>query len=70
MVKKGDKVKILTGGDKGKTGNVLRVFRDENKVIVEGINISKIHKKKTSSKPGQIIEMAMPIHISNVAVVK
>ncbi len=70
MIKKGDKVKILAGKDKGKTGNVLRVLRAESRVVVEGINIAKVHKKKTASKAGAIIEMATPIHISNVALAK
>lgn len=66
MIKKGDKVKILVGKDKGKTGNVLKVLREENRVIVEGANISKVHKKKTGNKAGQIVDVPASIHISNV----
>lgn len=69
-IKKGDNVKVLTGGDKGKTGKVTQVLREANRVVVEGVNVRKIHQKKTASKPGSIIEVAMPINASNVAVVK
>lgn len=70
MVKKGEKVLILTGKDKGKTGSVLKVLKTENRVIVEGVNIAKVHKKKRGDKKGQIIEIPAPIHISNVKVAK
>jgi large subunit ribosomal protein L24 len=66
MIKKGDNVKVITGSSKGKSGKVLEVLRDEGRVIVEGVNIKKVHKKKTSSKPGQIVEIPMAINISNV----
>lgn len=65
-LKKGDKVIVLVGKDKGKTGSILKVLRAENKVVVEGINIAKVHKKKTSSKAGQIVEIPQAIHCSNV----
>lgn len=68
-IKKGDNVKVITGSDKGKTGKVMFVLRDVNRVVVEGVNIRKIHKKKPGSKPGQIIEMAGPINASNVKLV-
>ncbi len=68
-IKKGDNVKVITGSSKGKTGKVMFVLREENRVVVEGVNIRKIHKKKTGSKPGQIIEMAGPINASNVKLV-
>ena len=67
-IKKNDNVIVVTGGDKGKTGKVLKVFRTEGKVIVEGVNVRKVHKKKTSSKPGAIIEMSAPINASNVMI--
>ncbi len=67
MIKKGQKVKILIGDDKNKTGNVLKVFVKEQKVLVEGVNMKKKHiKPKSSDKKGEIIEVATPIHISNV----
>lgn len=70
MIKKGDKVIVLTGNDKGKKGSVLKVI-DKTKVIVEGVRLVKKHKKPTGrGDKGQIIETNLPIHISNVAVVK
>ena len=66
-----DKVKILAGKDKGKTGKVLRVFTSKDKVLVEGVNIVKRHVKPgTVSKEGGIISLERPIHVSNVAVVE
>jgi large subunit ribosomal protein L24 len=70
MIKKGQTVKILCGDDKGKTGTVVKVFPLLNKIIVEGINIKKAHKKATSGKKGEVVEIATPIHVSNVAAVK
>jgi large subunit ribosomal protein L24 len=66
-VKKGDKVKIITGKDRGQTGKVLRVMPAYDQVIVEGRNLSKRHTKaRSQGQPGGIIERPMPIHISNV----
>lgn len=60
-------VKILTGKDKGKTGKILRAFPREDKVLVEGVNVRKIHQRaKTKTGKGQIIEKNFPIHVSNV----
>lgn len=71
MIKKGQTVKILIGSDKTKTGKVLQVFVKQNKVLVEGINLKKTHMKpKTSGAKGSVVEVATPIHISNVAAVK
>ena len=70
MIKKGQTVKILCGDDKGKTGTVVKVFPLLNKVIVEGINIKKSHKKGANGKKGEIVEFATPVHVSNVAAVK
>ena len=66
-VKKGDNVKILTGKDRGKSGKIIRVLPDQGKVIVEGLNIQKKHRRaRRSNEKGQVVEIAMPIHISNV----
>ena len=66
-VKKDDKVIILTGKDKGKTGSVLKAFPQLNKVIVSGINVSKVHQKaRKSGEKGQILDKAMPMDVSNV----
>jgi large subunit ribosomal protein L24 len=66
-IKVNDNVLILAGKDKGKTGKVLKTLKNENKVVVEGINISKRHTKpKTNNDKGGIFDIEMPIHISNV----
>ena len=66
-VKKNDTVIVLTGKDKGKTGKILKAFPREDKVLVEGMNIKKVHKRaKKSGGKGEIIEKAYPIHVSNV----
>lgn len=66
-IKKGDKVKIIAGKDSGKTGVVLKVFKEVNKVLVEGINIVSKHVKPGAvSKEGGIIKKEAPINVSNV----
>src|SRR5687768_14452921 len=66
-IQTGDKVKVISGKDKGKTGKVLKVYLDKNKVLVEGINIVKRHVKPgTVSKEGGIISIERPISVSNV----
>jgi large subunit ribosomal protein L24 len=66
-IKKGDKVIVLTGKDKGKTGLVLESFPKDSAVLVEGVNKKKIHKRpKKSNEKGKIIERATPVHVSNV----
>lgn len=66
-IKKNDKVRIIAGKDKGKTGKVLAVFSDKDKVLVEGVNIVKKHVKKgQGNEEGGIISMEKPIHVSNV----
>ena len=70
-IKKDDKVIILTGKDKGKTGTVTKSLPKENKVIISGINILKVHQKpRKGGEKGQIIDKTMPVHVSNVAKVK
>lgn len=66
-VKKGDKVRVITGDDKGKESTIVKTFPMLNKVIVEGLNVMKKHKKATKQgQKGQIVEVAMPMHASNV----
>ena len=67
-IKKGDDVIVTTGKDKGKRGTVLRVV-DESHLIVENINIARKHRKANpqAGEPGGIVDTAMPIHVSNVA---
>ena len=66
-IKVNDNVLVIAGKDKGKSGKVIKTLRDENKVVVEGINISKRHTKpRTNNDKGGIFEIEMPIHVSNV----
>lgn len=68
-IKKGDKVIVITGKDKNRTGSVQRVIRKTKRVLVEGINIVKKHTKPNPQKnqQGGIVDKELPIHISNVA---
>ncbi len=69
-IKKGDKVKVLTGKDRGKTGNVTRVLPTAGKVIVDGVNIAKKHQKATrATMQGGIIDKDMPLPVANVALI-
>ncbi|HCY55906.1 MAG TPA: 50S ribosomal protein L24, partial [Oceanicaulis sp.] len=65
-IKKGDKVVILAGRDKGKTGEVTKVVPSENRVFVSGVNMVKRHNRPTQTTPGGIEEKEAPIHVSNV----
>lgn len=70
-IKKGDKVTIIIGKDKGKTGVVLKSFPKDFSVLVEGINKKKIHKRpRKSNEKGKIIEQDTPVHVSNVKKIK
>ena len=66
-IKKGDKVVVIAGKDKGKQGEVLSVIPTENRAVVSGVNIAKRHTKQTATQEGGIIQKSMPIHISNIA---
>ena len=66
-IKKGDKVVVTTGRDKGKQGEVLRVLRAEDRVLVQGVNMVKRHTAPSQMSPGGIIEKEASLHISNVA---
>ena len=66
-IKTGDTVIVITGKDKGKSGNVTSVLKANDRVIVQGVNIVKRHKKATQESPGKIEEIEASIHISNVA---
>jgi len=66
-IKKEDKVKILAGKDKGKIGKVLTVNRDKGRVVVENINMAKIHQRPTQANPqGGIVDKPMPVDLSNL----
>ena len=69
-IKKGDKVIVIAGADKGKSGTVQKVNVKTNRVVVEGVNVHKKHRKPTQSNPeGSIVEIYAPLDASNVAVV-
>jgi large subunit ribosomal protein L24 len=66
-IRKGDKVVVRTGRDKGKVGEVLRVFPEDNRALVQGVNVVRRHQKQAPGKEGGIVSKEMPIHISNIA---
>jgi len=69
-IKKGDTVQVITGNDVGKTGRVIKVFIDKDRIVVEGVNIVKKHARPTQDTPqGGIIEKEATIHVSNVMMV-
>ena len=68
-LKTGDKVIVITGSNKGKSGTIKKVLCKENKVIVEGINIVKKHQKGNGQESGGILEVEAPINASNVMLV-
>jgi large subunit ribosomal protein L24 len=69
-LKKGDRVRVIAGKNLGKDGVIMRVLRDKDKVIVEGVNIAKKHQRPTrATMQGGIIDKDMPIHASNVALI-
>lgn len=60
---------VIAGKDKGTTGTIVRVLTRENKVVVDGVNVAKRHKKPSAqSRTGAIVEIAMPVHVSNVMI--
>ncbi|MEI9983227.1 MAG: 50S ribosomal protein L24 [Aliidongia sp.] len=66
-IKKGDKVVVISGSDKGKTGEVLKVLPTENRVIVQGVKMVKRHTRPSAVNQGGIVEKEATIHVSNVA---
>lgn len=66
-VKKGDEVVVITGKHKGKKGKILKVFPEDSKVVVSGVNLVKKHTKPNQMSEGGIITKELPIHISNIA---
>ena len=68
-IKVGDNVRVITGSNKGKEGKVLKVLRNENRVLVDGVNVVKKHiKPNRTNETGGILEVEAPIHLSNVKV--
>jgi len=66
-IKKGDKVVVIAGRDKGRTGEVIEMRRDDGRVLVRGVNIVKRHQRQTAQQEGGIISKELPIHLSNIA---
>ena len=66
-IKKGDTVIVIAGRDKGRTGEVIEMRRDEGRVLVRGVNVVKRHQKQSAAQEGGIISKEAPIHISNIA---
>ncbi|MGM0440453.1 MAG: 50S ribosomal protein L24 [Chlamydiota bacterium] len=64
-LREGDKVIVIAGNDKGKTGTILS-RKNDDKIVVQGVNIKKKHQKRTQEGPGQILEIEAPINASNV----
>jgi large subunit ribosomal protein L24 len=67
-IRKGDKVVILTGKDKGRSGEVLAVLPKEDRAVVRGVNVVKRHQRQTASQEAGIITKEAPIHLSNIAI--
>jgi large subunit ribosomal protein L24 len=67
-IRKGDKVVVLTGRDKGRSGEVIEVRPSESRALVRGVNMVKRHQKQTPQREGGIISKEAPIHLSNIAV--
>ncbi|MHC4821855.1 MAG: 50S ribosomal protein L24 [Planctomycetota bacterium] len=68
-VRRNDQVVVIAGEDKGKTGRVLRVMREDDKIVVEGVNFIKRHQRAAPNQQAGIIEREAPIHVSNVMLV-
>ncbi|HYM32656.1 MAG TPA: 50S ribosomal protein L24 [Candidatus Cybelea sp.] len=67
-LKKGDKVVVLSGREKGKKGEIIRMIRDERRAVVAGVNVVKRHTRPAAGNPGGIVEKEAPIHLSNLAI--
>ena len=66
-IRRGDRVIVLAGKDKGKSGEVLRVLPKEERAVVQGVNMARRHQRQTPSQEGGIISKEMPIHVSNLS---
>ena len=66
-IRKGDRVIVTTGRDKGKKGEVLRVYPDDKRALVTGINVVKRHQRQTQRQQGGIVNKEAPVHLSNLA---
>ena len=66
-IKKGDRVTVIAGKDKGRSGDVVKVLPKENRAIVSGINVARRHQRQTAGQEGGIVNKELPIEISNLA---
>ena len=66
-LKKGDRVIVVAGKDKGKSGDVLKMFPKENRAVVSGVNVARRHMKQTAAQEGGIVNKELSIHVSNLA---
>ena len=66
-IKKGDKVMVLTGKDKGKIGEVMKILSKDNRAFVQGVNVAKRHTRPSQSSPGGIVDKELSVHLSNLA---
>jgi len=66
-IRKGDKVVVLSGRDRGRTGEVIEVRPDDNRALVRGVNMVKRHQRQTAQQEGGIISKELPVHLSNIA---
>ena len=66
-IRKGDKVVVISGSDKGKKGSVLKVFPSENRALVQGVNMVKRHQRQTQTQQAGIVTKEAPVHLSNIA---
>ena len=67
-LKKGDKVVVITGRERGKKGEIIKMFPSERRAIVSGVNMVRRHTRPTQSNPGGIIDKEAPLHLSNLAI--
>lgn len=68
-LKKGDNVIVITGKDKGQSGKIVKAFPAKNTILIAGVNVKKKHQRSTNSnQKGQIVDLASPIHVSNVMI--
>ncbi|HUE64761.1 MAG TPA: 50S ribosomal protein L24 [Rhizomicrobium sp.] len=66
-IRKGDKVVVISGSDKGKKGSVLKIFPKESRALVQGVNMVKRHQRQTQSQQAGIVTKESPVHLSNIA---
>ena len=68
--KKGDRVRVIAGSNKGKEGTITQILREENKIVIEGVNMVKKHVKPNGQNEGSIVDREAPIHASNAMIIE